>query len=135
MTATSAIQRTIFAFSMVATADFFRPTRLDPLTFTTKPPKNNSNSSTVPDKPYYETQYDVLGGSVLTNFFRAQINISPIKDSRVFNFTLSKRFELAEWESPRQMFKWHEDHQQHLWVPASVAEAQEAKENNQDPRR
>ncbi len=93
----------------------------------TKPPKNNSNSSTVPDKPYYETQYDVLGGSVLTNFFRAQINISPIKDSRVFNFTLSKRFELAEWESPRQMFKWHEDHQQHLWVPASVAEAQEAK--------
>ncbi len=75
---------------------------------------------------HYETMYDTLGGSVLTNFFRGIIIVSPIGNSKVFKFTLAKRFEESRWIFPTQQFKWHEDKSKSLWVPASVDEVTEA---------
>jgi hypothetical protein len=74
----------------------------------------------------HETMYDILGGSVLTNFFRGIITVSPIANSKVFKFTLAKRFEESRWILPIQEFKWHEDRSKRLWIPATVAEAIEA---------
>jgi hypothetical protein len=74
----------------------------------------------------HEIMYDTLGGSVLTNFFRGIIIISPIGNSKVFKFTLAKRFEESRWMIPTQEFRWHEDKSKRLWVSASVNEVTEA---------
>jgi len=74
----------------------------------------------------HEIMYDTLGGSVLTNFFRGIIIISPIGNSKVFKFTLAKRFEESRWMIPTQEFRWHEDKSKRLWVSASVDEVTEA---------
>jgi hypothetical protein len=71
--------------------------------------------------------YDILGGSTLTNFFRGIITVSPIANSEVFNFMIAKRFEESGWPTKSQPFKWHEDRSRRVWVPASVVEADNAK--------
>jgi hypothetical protein len=87
----------------------------------TKPSKNRE------DLPYHEKMYDMLGGSVLTNFHRAIILVDPIGDSDVYQFTLAKRFAESGWITKSQMFRWHEDQSKRLWIHASVAESDAAK--------
>jgi archaellum biogenesis ATPase FlaH len=89
-----------------------------------KPPKNGKGKS---EDVYHEVMYEVLGGSTLTNFHRGIITVSPIGNSEVFKFTLAKRFEESGWTMKTEMFKWDEDRSKRLWVPASFAEAAEAK--------
>jgi hypothetical protein len=90
-----------------------------------KPPRNQVKNSRVQDV-YFDIMYDILGGSTLTNFFRGIITVSPIGNSDVFRFTVAKRFEQSTWPSKSQQFKWHEDRTKRLWVPASVAETDQA---------
>jgi hypothetical protein len=90
-----------------------------------KPPKTAGASHK--EDVYFEIMYDILGGSVLTNFFRAIMTVSPIANSEVFRFTVAKRFEESGWPMKNQQFKWHEDRTKRLWVPASVAETEKAK--------
>jgi hypothetical protein len=88
-----------------------------------KPPRNAQKDR---KDAFYEIMYDILGGSVLTNFFRGIITVSPIANSKIFKFTIAKRFEESGWIFPSQQFKWDEDRSKRLWLPASVAEATEA---------
>jgi len=87
----------------------------------TKPHKNPR------ELPYHEKMYDMLGGSVLTNFHRAIILVDPVGESDVYEFTIAKRFAESGWPLKTQLFKWHEDKAKRLWVPASSAEATQAK--------
>jgi hypothetical protein len=89
-----------------------------------KPPKGGQKARG--EDVYHEVMYDILGGSVLTNFFRGIITVSPIANCDIYRFTAAKRFEESQWLSKNQMFKWHEDRAKRLWVPASVAESDEA---------
>jgi hypothetical protein len=91
-----------------------------------KPPKGQQGKNHSEDI-YFQVMYDILGGSVLTNFFRGIITVSPLGNSDIFRFTLAKRFEESGWPTKIQQFKWHEDKAKRLWVPASVAEADGAK--------
>jgi hypothetical protein len=93
-----------------------------------KPPKNlNQQNNKKAEDIYFEIMYDILGGSVLTNFFRGIIAVSPIGNSEVFRFALAKRFLESGWDQKFQMFKWHEDREKRLWVPANFAESDKAK--------
>jgi hypothetical protein len=94
-----------------------------------KPPKNlvDARHGKKPEDVFFEIMYDIIGGSVLTNFFRGIITVSPIGNSEVFKFALAKRFPESGWDQKFQMFKWHEDRQKRLWVPASAVESEEAK--------
>jgi hypothetical protein len=78
----------------------------------------------------HEVMYDTLGGSVLTNFFRGIIIATPLANSKIFKFTLAKRFEESQWPLQQQQFRWHEDRSKRLWVPASAAETSEASKTN-----
>ena len=89
-----------------------------------KPPKDAQKNTN--DDVYYQVMYDILGGSVLTNFFRGIITVTPIGNSQVFNFTVAKRFEETGWPLKCQSFKWHDDKSKRLWVAASVIDADEA---------
>jgi hypothetical protein len=91
----------------------------------TKPPIGQKR-----DLAYHEKMYDMLGGSVLTNFHRAIILVDPIGESEVYEFTLAKRFNESEWSTHTQMYKWHQDKAKRLWIPASHAEAQAARPSN-----
>lgn len=91
-----------------------------------KPAKDLHRNNHSKDDLFYQLQYDTLGGAMLTGFFRTIITVAPIGNSRVFRFNLAKRFEQSGWDSPHQMFKWHEDRSKRLWVPASVAETSDA---------
>src|SRR5262249_33974230 len=92
-----------------------------------KPAKAGQSKREPPEDVYYQVMYDILGGSTLTTFFRGIIAVSPIGDGQVFKFIAAKRFEESGWLSKSQMFRWHEDRAKRLWVPASVAEADNAK--------
>jgi hypothetical protein len=94
-----------------------------------KPKSQSRNNQAQAQSVYYEVMYDILGGSALTNFFRGIITVSPIGNSDVFRFTLAKRFEQSGWPLKTQQFKWHQDRQKRLWIPASVAEEQAAHKN------
>jgi RecA-family ATPase len=89
-----------------------------------KPPRENKNNR---EDVYHEIMYEVLGGSVLTNFFRGIITVSPIPNSAVYKFTVAKRFEESGWPLTTQQYKWHDDRSKRLWVPASVAETEKAR--------
>ncbi len=97
-----------------------------------KPPRaaHGGNNNRHEEDVYFQVMYEILGGSTLTNFFRGIITVSPIGNSEVFKFTLAKRFEESGWISKSQMFKWDDDPTKRLWVPASVAEADDAKKNS-----
>jgi hypothetical protein len=88
-----------------------------------KPPKGMQKPK---ENVYHEVMYDILGGSVLTNFSRGIITVSPIANSIIHKFIVAKRFEESEWPTKSQLFKWHEDTKKRLWVPASVAEGNQA---------
>jgi len=88
-----------------------------------KPPKGQQKNR---EDVYHEVMYDILGGSVLTNFFRGIMTVSPLANCDIFRFTAAKRFEESQWLTKNQMFKWHEDRAKRLWIPASVAESDEA---------
>jgi hypothetical protein len=88
-----------------------------------KPPKGQQKPR---EDVYHEIMYDILGGSVLTNFFRGIMTVSPIANCDIYRFTAAKRFEESQWLTKNQMFKWHEDRAKRLWIPASVAESDEA---------
>jgi AAA domain len=93
----------------------------------TKPPKNNGQKpNKKPEDVYFEIMYDLLGGSTLTNFFRGLITVSAIGNSEVFKFAMAKRFRESGWDQKFEMFKWHEDRDRYLWVPAGFAEAEKA---------
>lgn len=89
-----------------------------------KPPRGNGKPML--SENYHDAKYAVLGGSVLTNFFRGIITINAIANSNVFRFTLAKRFEQSGWPLKNQFFKWHQDPSRRLWVSASVIEADAA---------
>ena len=55
-----------------------------------KPPRGGTKNGH--EDVYHEIMYEVLGGSVLTNFFRGIITVSPIPNSAVYRFTVAKRF-------------------------------------------
>jgi hypothetical protein len=74
--------------------------------------------------------YEVLGGSVLTNFFRGIITVSPIPNSAVYKFTVAKRFEQSGWPTTTQQYKWADDRTKRIWVPASVVEAENARKGS-----
>ena len=76
---------------------------------------------------YGDKMYNMLGGSVLTNFHRAIILVEEIGESEVYEFTIAKRFSESHWTTHTQMFKWDEDQSKRLWIPASVAEAENAR--------
>jgi hypothetical protein len=88
-----------------------------------KPPRNGGKKK---DDVYHEIQYKMLGGSTLTNFFRAIITVVPVGNSHVYAFTIAKRFEASGWEFKSEHFKWHEDRAKRLWVPAPAVEAEAA---------
>jgi hypothetical protein len=88
-----------------------------------KPQRGNQKNK---NDVHHEIMYDTLGGSVLTNFFRGIIIVTPIANSKIFQFTLAKRFEESQWTFRQQQFRWHEDASKRLWIPASVAETSEA---------
>jgi len=90
-----------------------------------KPPRRGGGKNNQEDV-YHEIMYDVLGGSVLTNFFRGIITVSPIPNSSIYKFTVAKRFEQSGWPVSSQQYKWCEDRSKRLWVPASVAETENA---------
>jgi hypothetical protein len=93
-----------------------------------KPAKgHHGKNNQPPEDVYYQVMYDILGGSTLTNFFRGIITVSPVGNSQVFKFVVAKRFEESGWITKTQPFKWHEDRNRRLWVPASVMEADKAK--------
>ena len=93
-----------------------------------KPPKNmDLRHSKKPEDVFFEIMYDIIGGSTLTNFFRGIITVSPIGNSEVFKFALAKRFPESGWDQKFQVFKWHQDREKRLWVPASSVESEEAK--------
>jgi hypothetical protein len=75
----------------------------------------------------HEKMYDMLGGSVLTNFHRAIVLVDPVGESDVYEFTVAKRFAESGWTSRTQMFKWDDDKSKHLWIPASYAESKAAR--------
>jgi hypothetical protein len=89
-----------------------------------KPPKTQQKPR---EDVYHEVMYDILGGSVLTNFFRGIMTVSPIANSNIHKFTLAKRFEESQWPTKTQQYKWHEDRSKRLWILASAVEANEAK--------
>jgi hypothetical protein len=88
----------------------------------TKPSRDQDKKETA----YHELMYDALGGSVLTNFFRAVINVSPIPNSDIYKFTVAKRFEQSGWPAKTQLFKWHPDPAKSTWIPASSDEGKDA---------
>jgi len=89
-----------------------------------KPPKNGKKND---EDVYHEVMYETLGGSVLTNFFRGIITVSPIANSEIYKFVVAKRFEASGWLLKTQHFKWHEDRSKRLWVAATIGEADTAK--------
>ena len=95
----------------------------------TKPPRSGNGKNNASEN-YHDAKYAVLGGSVLTNFFRGIITINAIPNSSVFRFTLAKRFEESGWPLHSMFYKWHEDRSRRLWVPASLVESTEAKKNS-----
>jgi AAA domain len=101
-----------------------------------EPPKDKGKSHS--EDVYFQVMYDILGGSVLTNFFRGIITVSPIGDSGIFRFTVAKHFEESGWPLHSTFYRWHEDRNRRLWVPASVAEVDGAKKasgkNLEDPQ-
>jgi|ERR1700722_6160585 len=93
-----------------------------------KPPRGGSKNGQ--EDVYHEIMYEVLGGSVLTNFFRGIICVSPIANSAVYKFTLAKRFEQSGWASTSQQYKWADDRTKRIWVPASVVETENARKGS-----
>lgn len=89
-----------------------------------KPPRDGKNNR---EDVEHEIMYEVLGGSILTNFFRGIVAVSPIPNSGIYKFTVAKRFQESGWPTRTQHYKWHEDHSRRLWVPASVVEADAAR--------
>lgn len=92
-----------------------------------KPPKGQQKKH---EDAYHEVMYDILGGSILTNFFRGIVTINPIANSDVYKFIVAKRFEQSGWPLKALLFKWHEDRAKRLWVPASTAEGQAAEKDS-----
>ena len=92
-----------------------------------KPPKNGKKDDA---DVYHEVMYEILGGSILTNFFRGIITVSPIPNSEIYKFVVAKRFEQSGWPFKTQYFKWDEDHSKRLWIPATIGEAETAKATN-----
>lgn len=93
-----------------------------------KPPRGGTKNGH--EDVYHEIMYEVLGGSVLTNFFRGIITVSPIPNSAVYKFTVAKRFEQSGWTAPTQQYKWADDRTKRIWVPASVAETENARKGS-----
>jgi hypothetical protein len=91
-----------------------------------KPPRGKNGHEIIDS----EVMYELLGGSVLTNFFRGIITVSPIANSGVFKFTCAKRFEQSGWASMSQQYKWDDDRSKRLWVPASFAETENARKGS-----
>jgi hypothetical protein len=74
----------------------------------------------------YDFMYSGAGAATLTNFPRAYITIDPKGSSRVFDVRMAKRFNESGWPTSQQLFKWADREDCRLWVPASVAEAEQA---------
>jgi hypothetical protein len=74
----------------------------------------------------YDFMYSGAGAATLTNFARAYITIDPKGSSRVFDVRMAKRFNESGWPTSQQLFKWADRQDCRLWVPASVAEAEQA---------
>ena len=89
-----------------------------------KPPRNGKKEQ---EDIYHEIQYEILGGSTLTNFFRGIITVSPIPNSEIYKFVVAKRFQYSGWISPIQHFKWDPDRSKRLWIHATIGEAETAK--------
>ena len=102
-----------------------RYVRVSPQRQAPQEPDHRNNKK--PEDIYFEIMYDILGGSVLTNFFPWDHRRLAHGNLEVFRFALAKRFPQSGWDQKFQMFKWHEDREKHLWVPASSAESDKAK--------